>query len=83
MHICSASVDDPRPTRTSGMNFLTIADGLRIWGNILQMTKRQQIRPVVGQEIEFDDVPRMLEAIERRETMGRTVVRPPQRPESD
>jgi NADPH:quinone reductase len=75
--ICFAFVDDPRLTRSLGMNFLTGADGLRIWGNILQMTKRGQIRPVVGREIEFNAVPDMLEAIERRETMGRTVVRAP------
>ncbi len=81
--ICFAFVDDPRPTRSLGMNFLTLADGLRMWGNILHMTKRHQIRPVVGREIEFEDVPSMLEAIERRETTGRTVVRSPRRPESD
>jgi NADPH2:quinone reductase len=80
--ICFSFVDDPRLTRSLGMNFLTGADGLRIWGNIVQMTKRAQIRPVVGREIEFNDVPNMLEAIERRETMGRTVVRAPQRLES-
>jgi NADPH2:quinone reductase len=79
--ICFSFVDDPRLTRSLGMNFLTGADGLRIWGNILQMTKRQQIRPVVGREIAFDDVPGMLESIERRETMGRTVVRAPRYPE--
>jgi NADPH2:quinone reductase len=81
--ICFAFVDDPRPTRSFGMNFLTVADGLRIWGEILQMTKSQQIRPVVGREIDFDDVPGMLEAIERRQTMGRTVVRTPVRPEQN
>jgi NADPH2:quinone reductase len=75
--ICFAFVDDPRPTHSLGMNFLTRADGIRIWGTIVQMTKRGQIRPVVGREIEFDDVPWTLEAIERRETMGRTVVRAP------
>jgi NADPH2:quinone reductase len=80
--ICFAFVDDPRPTHSLGMNFLTRADGIRIWSNIVQMTKREQIRPVVGREIEFHDVPVTLEAIERRETMGRTIVLAPQRPES-
>ena len=78
--VCFSFVDDPRLTRSLGLNFLTGADGLRIWGNILQMTRRGQVRPVVGREIAFADVPRMLEAIERRETMGRTVVRAPERP---
>ena len=80
--ICFSFVDDPRLTRSLGMNFLTRADGIRIWDTILQMTQRGQIRPVVGREIEFGDVPPMLEAIERRETMGRTVVRAPQGPDS-
>jgi NADPH2:quinone reductase len=81
--ICFAFVDDPRSTHSLGMNFLTRADGIRIWKNIVQMTKREQIRPVVGRDIEFRDVPVTLESIERRETMGRTVVRVPQRPESN
>jgi NADPH2:quinone reductase len=80
--ICFSFVDDPRLTRSFGMNFMTVSDGHRIWGNILQMTKSEQIRPVVGREIEFNDVPGMLEAIERRESMGRTVVRVPDRHES-
>jgi len=75
--ICFAFVDDPRLTHSLGMNFLTRADGIRIWGEILQMTMAKQIRPVVGQEIGFDDVPRLLETMERRETMGKTVVRAP------
>ena len=75
--VCRSFVDDPRLTGSLGMNFLTRADGIGIGGNILQMKRREQIRPVVGREIEFNKVPTMLEAIERRETMGRTVVRAP------
>ena len=55
--ICFSFVDDPRLTQSLGMNFLTRADGIRIWGNILQMTQCGQIRPVVGREIEFAEVP--------------------------
>jgi NADPH2:quinone reductase len=79
--ICFSFVDDPRAAHAFGMNFLTRAEGLRMWGDILQMAKRGQIRPVVGREIDFNDVPSLLEAIERRETMGRTIVRAPQRPQ--
>jgi NADPH2:quinone reductase len=75
--ICFAFVDDPRLTHSLGMNFLSRADGIRIWSEILHMTMAKQIRPVVGREIEFDDVPPLLEAIERRETMGKTIVRSP------
>jgi len=80
--ICFAFVDDPRLTHSLGMNFLARSDGIRIWDDILQMTMADRIRPVVGQEIDFDAVPRLLEMIERRETIGKTVVRAPH-PEPD
>ena len=75
--ICFAFVDDPRLTHSLGMNFLSRPDGTRMWGEILRMTQAGRIRPVVGREIGFDDVPRLLEAIEHRNTMGKTVVRAP------
>ena len=64
--ICFAFVDDPRLTHSLGMNFLTLPMDSGSGATILQMTKRRQIRPVVGQEIEFDEVPGMLETIESR-----------------
>jgi NADPH2:quinone reductase len=73
--ICFAFVDDPRLTRCLGMNFLSRADGIRIWDGILQLHQQGAVRPVVGRELRFDEVPPMLEAIEERRTMGRTVVR--------
>jgi NADPH2:quinone reductase len=81
--ICFSFVDSPRTTRPFGMNFLSTADGIRIWGNILQMAQQRQISPVVGHEIEFEDVPQALEAIERRETTGRTVARITPNPAAD
>jgi NADPH:quinone reductase len=76
--ICFAFVDDPRLTHSLGMNFLSRADGIRMWGEILRMTMAKQIRPVIGREIDFGDVPRVLEMIERRETVGKTIVAAPQ-----
>ncbi len=75
--ICFAYVDSPRPARQFGMNFLSTAQGVDIWGRILQLARAGTIRPVIGQHIEFGDVPAGLEALERRETTGRTVVRMP------
>jgi NADPH2:quinone reductase len=75
--ICFAYVDSPRPARPFGMNFLSTAQGIDIWNRILQLTRAGTIRPVIGREIEFADVPAGLEALEDRQTMGRTVVRPP------
>ena len=59
------------------MNFLSTAQGVDIWSRILQLTRAGTIRPVIGRQIEFVDVPAGLEALERRETTGRTVVRTP------
>jgi len=73
--ICFAFVDSPRPARPFGMNFLSTAEGVDIWNRILHLTRAGTIRPVIGQEIGFTDVPAALEALERRETTGRTVVR--------
>ncbi len=78
--ICFALVDDPRLTHSLGMNFLSRADGIRMWDAVLQMAGRGQIRAVVGRHIEFSDVPSALEAMERRETMGKTIVRAPEHP---
>jgi NADPH2:quinone reductase len=72
--ICFAYVDSPRPARPFGMNFLSTAQGVDIWNRILQLSRAGTIRPVIGRQIEFADVPAGLEALERRETTGRTVV---------
>ena len=73
--ICFAYVDSPRTTRPFGMNFLSTAQGVDIWNRILQLARAGTIRPVIGRQIEFAEVPVELEALERRETTGRTVVR--------
>jgi NADPH2:quinone reductase len=75
--ICFAYVDSPRPARPFGMNFLSTAQGIDIWSRILHLARAGTIRAVIGQQIEFANVPAGLEALERRETTGRTVVRMP------
>jgi NADPH2:quinone reductase len=77
MGICFAYANSPRPARPFGMNFLSTAQGVDIWSRILHLTLAGTIHPVIGQQIEFADVPAGLEALERRETTGRTVVRTP------
>jgi NADPH2:quinone reductase len=74
--VCFAFVDSPRTVRPFGMNFLPTAQGIEMWNRILQMARAGTIRPVIGREIEFAEVPATLEALERRETTGRIVVRP-------
>ena len=73
--ICIAFVDDPRLTHSLGMNFLTRAQGIAMWDEILQLTQATRIRPVVGSEVAFEQAPLQLEAMERRETMGKSVVK--------
>ena len=75
--ICFAYAESPRPARPFGMNFLSTAQGIDIWSRILHLTRAGTIRPVIGRRIEFAEVPAELEALERRETTGRTVVRTP------
>ena len=75
--ICFAYADSPRAARPFGMNFLSTAQGIDIWSRILHLTRAGIIRPVIGRQIEFADVPAGLEALERRETTGRNVVRTP------
>ena len=43
--------------------------------HLLELLAAGEIRPVIGNEVAFEDVPGALEALERRETTGRTVVR--------
>jgi NADPH2:quinone reductase len=75
--VCFAFVDSPRTVRPFGMNFLSTAQGVEIWSRLLQLARSGAIRPVIGKQIDFSEVPAALQALERRETMGRTVVRAP------
>jgi len=78
--ICFAYVESPRPARPFGMNFASTAQGIEVWSQILHLAHAGTVRPVVGQVIEFADVPAWLEKLEGRETIGRIVVRPPTGP---
>lgn len=75
--VCFAFVDSPRTTRPFGMNFLSTGQGVDIWNHVLHLARAGTIRPVIGRQIDFSEVPAELEALERRETTGRTVVRTP------
>jgi NADPH2:quinone reductase len=73
--VCFALVDSPRTTRPFGMNFLSTGQGVDIWNHVLHLTRSGAIRPVIGRQIDFAEVPTALERLEGRETTGRTVVR--------
>ena len=58
-----------------GWNLPSAALGAEITRKIVEMVTAQRIRAVVGQVVEFEDVPRACEAMANRDTIGRTIVK--------
>ena len=74
--VCHAYVDDPAAVkRMTGHNFPSSADGRRIHAELVDLVARGELVPVVDREVGFAELPAALEALERRETIGRVVVR--------
>ena len=74
--VCHAYVDDPLALRAAvGFNFPSHASGVALHERLLAMIERGEIRPVIGRHVDFAELPAALDALERRETVGRTVVR--------
>jgi NADPH:quinone reductase len=74
--VCHAYVEDPLAFRAAtGFNFPARSDGEKLHAELLEAIERGRVRPIVGREVPFADLPAALEAMERRETVGRIVVR--------
>jgi NADPH2:quinone reductase len=74
--VCHAYVDDPLVFKgATGFNFPPHGDGEKLHAELLDLVRQRKIRPIVGREVAFAELPAALEAMERRETIGRTVVR--------
>ncbi|HMG25648.1 MAG TPA: NADPH:quinone oxidoreductase family protein [Acidimicrobiia bacterium] len=74
--VCHAYVDDPRELkRAAGFNFPSHAEGERVHARILDLVRGSRVRPVVGTEVAFGDLPGALQALADRQTVGRVVVR--------
>ena len=58
-----------------GLNLPTRADGLETHRRILELLRTGSVRTVVTSEVPFEELPEAMERQERRETMGRTVIR--------
>jgi NADPH2:quinone reductase len=56
-----------------GWNFPPRELGDRIMGEILSLVGSKRIRPVVGRVVDFEDIPSAIDAMARRETVGRTI----------
>jgi len=65
----------PSGVRRLGFNPFDRAIGERVHADLVARLGRGEIRPIVGRTVDLEDAPAALEAHERRETTGRTVVR--------
>jgi NADPH:quinone reductase-like Zn-dependent oxidoreductase len=57
-----------------GWNFASAALGDKIMREIVQLVLDQEIKPVVGRTIDFEDIPLAIEAMADRRAIGRTIV---------
>jgi NADPH2:quinone reductase len=72
--VCLVYVLDPLGTRrTLGFNWPSRSEGQAAHAKILELIRTGVITPFVGRELTFDEIPGALEAMERRETVGRLV----------
>ena len=58
-----------------GWNFPSEALGRQIHEQIVAMVLNHRVRPVIGKVVEFEDVPAAFDAMSKRETVGRTIVK--------
>jgi NADPH2:quinone reductase len=74
--VCHAYVDDPVVfKRLSGFNFPAHRDGEQLHAELLALFATRKLRAIVGLEVPFRELPAALDAMEQRQTVGRTVVR--------
>ena len=74
--VCLAYVDDPLAVKAAvGSNFLSRADALALHEQVLGMVASGAVRPLVGLDVPFEELPAALDAMEQRRTVGRVVVR--------
>ena len=72
--VCLAYADDPFALKQiSSYNFPSHADGARIHTHILDLILAGSVRPIVGSEVAFEDLPSGLQSMADRQTVGRTV----------
>jgi NADPH2:quinone reductase len=73
--VCHAYVDDPVVfKRLSGFNFPSHRDGEQLHSELLDLFAAGKLRAIVGQHVPFLELPAALDAMEQRQTIGRTVV---------
>jgi NADPH2:quinone reductase len=56
-----------------GWNFIPREMGVRIMDEIVSLVLSKKIRPVIGRVVDFEEIPVAIDAMARRESVGRTV----------
>ncbi len=75
MGVCHAYVDDPTAFRgQTGFNFPSHEDGVRVHEQVLALVREGAVKPVIGQRVRFEDLPKAFDTVEDRTSFGRSVV---------
>ena len=56
-----------------GWNFIPNVLGSRVMEEILSLVHSKRVRPVIGRVVDFQEIPAAIDAMARRDTVGRTV----------
>jgi NADPH:quinone reductase len=56
-----------------GWNFLPRELGSQIMDDIISLVRSKRIKPVIGRVVDFEELPSAIDAMARRETVGRTI----------
>jgi NADPH2:quinone reductase len=56
-----------------GWNFVPNELGARIMHEIISLVLSRRVKPVIGRVVDFTDIPSAIDAMARRETIGRTI----------
>jgi NADPH:quinone reductase len=56
-----------------GWNFLPRDLGVRIMDEIITLVHSKRLKPVIGRVVDFEEIPSAIDAMARRETVGRTI----------
>ena len=57
-----------------GFNFLSRELGEQMTRSIIELVRTGAVRPVVGREVPFEELPAAIDAMANRETTGRTII---------
>lgn len=59
----------------AGLNFVPTEVGRELHAKLVEMVEQGKVAPVVGEVIDFEDVPQAMEDLQSRKTLGRTIVK--------